>query len=69
MNQAIAFKLADMATEIDAARLLVWRAAWLARNGGFTNGEGSMSQAQGRRGRRAGHRAGHPDPRRLRLHP
>ena len=34
MNQAIAFKLADMTTEIDAARLLVWRAAWLARNGG-----------------------------------
>ena len=30
MNQAIAFKLANMATEIDAARLLVWRAAWLA---------------------------------------
>ena len=29
-NQAIAFMLADMATEIDAARLLVWRAAWLA---------------------------------------
>jgi butyryl-CoA dehydrogenase len=28
-HQAIAFKLADMATEIDAARLLVWRAAWL----------------------------------------
>ena len=31
MNQAIAFKLADMAIEIDAARLLVWRAAWLAK--------------------------------------
>jgi butyryl-CoA dehydrogenase len=28
-HQAIAFKLADMATEIDAARLLVHRAAWL----------------------------------------
>ena len=44
MNQAIAFMLADMATEIDAARLLVWRAAWLARNGGYTNAEGSMSK-------------------------
>ena len=44
MNQAIAFKLANMITEIDAARLLVWRAAWLARNGGFVNGEGSMSK-------------------------
>jgi butyryl-CoA dehydrogenase len=27
--QAIQFMLADMATEIDAARLLTWRAAWL----------------------------------------
>jgi alkylation response protein AidB-like acyl-CoA dehydrogenase len=27
-KQAIAFKLADMAIEIDAARLLVWQAAW-----------------------------------------
>jgi alkylation response protein AidB-like acyl-CoA dehydrogenase len=44
MNQGIAFKLADMAMEIDAARLLVWRAAWLARNGGYRNGEGSMSK-------------------------
>ncbi len=42
MNQAIAFMLADMATEIDASRLLVWRAAWLANNGGYTNAEGSM---------------------------
>src|SRR4051812_15060039 len=41
-NQAIAFMLADMITEIDAARLLVWRAAWLARNGGYTNAEGSQ---------------------------
>ena len=44
MNQAIAFKLANMATEIDASRLLVWRAAWLAKNGTFKNGEGSMSK-------------------------
>ena len=44
MNQAIAFKLANMALEIDASRLLIWRAAWLARNGGFKNGEGSMSK-------------------------
>jgi acyl-CoA dehydrogenase len=44
-QQAIAFKLADMATEIDAARLLVWRASWMARNGmGFTHAEGSMSK-------------------------
>jgi alkylation response protein AidB-like acyl-CoA dehydrogenase len=44
-NQAIAFKLADMKTQIDAARLLVWRACWMARNGKeFTAGEGSMSK-------------------------
>ena len=44
-NQAIAFMLADMATEIDAARMLVHRALWLARNGeGYQNAEGSMSK-------------------------
>src|ERR687897_318717 len=43
-NQGIAFLLADMATEIDAARLLVMRAASLSRNGGRTNAEGSMSK-------------------------
>ena len=32
-HQAIAFKLADMATEIEAARLLVHKAAWLKDNG------------------------------------
>jgi alkylation response protein AidB-like acyl-CoA dehydrogenase len=44
-NQAIAFKLADMRMQIDASRLLVWRAGWMARNGKtFTAGEGSMSK-------------------------
>ncbi|QVJ00469.1 acyl-CoA dehydrogenase family protein [Nocardiopsis eucommiae] len=44
-NQGVAFLLADMATRIDAARLLVWRAAWMARNGkDFTHAEGSMSK-------------------------
>jgi len=44
-NQAIAFTLADMKMEIDAARLLVWRAAWMGRNGhDFDNAEGSMSK-------------------------
>ena len=32
-HQAIAFKLADMATEIEAARLLIMRAAWLKDQG------------------------------------
>ena len=44
-NQGIAFTLADMKTRIDAARLLVWRAAWMGRNDvPFTQGEGSMSK-------------------------
>ncbi|HWV85534.1 MAG TPA: acyl-CoA dehydrogenase family protein, partial [Capillimicrobium sp.] len=44
-NQAIAFTLADMKTEIDAARLLVWRASWMGRTGkSFENAEGSMSK-------------------------
>ena len=44
-NQAIAFTLADMATSIEAARLLVWRAAWMARQGKrFEQAEGSMSK-------------------------
>ena len=45
MKQGVAFKLADMAMEIDAARLLVWRAAWMgATKVPFTQGEGSMSK-------------------------
>lgn len=44
-NQAIAFALADMKTEIDASRLLVWRASWMGRTGQpFHNAEGSMSK-------------------------
>jgi len=44
-NQAIAFTLANMKLEIDAARLLVWRASWMARNNHpFENAEGSMSK-------------------------
>ena len=43
--QAIAFKLADMKARIDAARLLVWRAGWMARNNvPFENAEGSMAK-------------------------
>jgi acyl-CoA dehydrogenase len=44
-NQAIAFTLARMKTEIDATRLLVWRASWMGRNSvPFENAEGSMSK-------------------------
>ncbi|MEV8566392.1 acyl-CoA dehydrogenase family protein [Streptomyces sp. NPDC051322] len=44
-NQGVAFQLADMRTQIDAARLLVWRASWMATTGKqFTSAEGSMSK-------------------------
>lgn len=44
-NQGVAFQLADMRTRIDAARLLVWRASWMAvNNRPFTAAEGSMSK-------------------------
>ncbi len=44
-NQSIAFDLANLKLEIDAARLLVWRAAWMGRTGQkFENAEGSMSK-------------------------
>ncbi len=43
--QAVAFKLADMKARIDAARLLVWRAGWMARNNhNFDSAEGSMAK-------------------------
>jgi acyl-CoA dehydrogenase len=44
-NQGIAFPLAELATQIDAARLLTWRASWMAANNiPFERGEGSMSK-------------------------
>ena len=44
-NQSIAFKLADMKMHLDASRLLVWRASWMAATRKpFLNGEGSMSK-------------------------
>ena len=44
MNQAIAFMLADMATEIEATRGMIWRAAWLGKQRAFKNAEGSMAK-------------------------
>src|SRR5262249_21971684 len=42
-NQGVAFQLADMRAAVDAARLMTWRAAWMARKGkAFENAEGSM---------------------------
>jgi alkylation response protein AidB-like acyl-CoA dehydrogenase len=49
-NQGVAFKFADMKTEIDAARLLVWRAGWMSaglmrgKPVDYANGEGSMAK-------------------------
>jgi alkylation response protein AidB-like acyl-CoA dehydrogenase len=42
--QAIQHKLADMATEIDAARLLTLRAAWLKDSGASVNKESAMAK-------------------------
>jgi alkylation response protein AidB-like acyl-CoA dehydrogenase len=44
-NQGVAFMLADMHAAVDAARLLTWRAAWMARHGlPFERAEGSVSK-------------------------
>jgi alkylation response protein AidB-like acyl-CoA dehydrogenase len=42
--QAIQWKLADMATEIDAARLLIYRAAWLKQEGRPHTAEGAKAK-------------------------
>jgi butyryl-CoA dehydrogenase len=42
--QAIQFMLADMATEVDAARLLVWRAASMKDRGGRFSAEAAMAK-------------------------
>ncbi len=42
--QAIQFKLADMATEIDAARMLTYRAAWLKQAGLPHTAEGAKAK-------------------------
>ena len=43
-HQAIAFKLADMATDIEAAKMLVYRAAWLKESGGDYDQAGAMAK-------------------------
>lgn len=45
-KQAISFMLADMATQIDTARLLVWRAAWMIDQGIPSNAYASMAKLQ-----------------------
>ena len=59
-QQRIQQTLADVATEIEAARLLVWRAAWMGRNGvPMTGGQGSMSKLKAGDTDDVGHH--HPD--------
>jgi acyl-CoA dehydrogenase len=43
-NQGISFKIADMATQIEAARLLVYRAAYLRQEGRNCGKEASMAK-------------------------
>ena len=45
--QATAFKIAQMAMEVDAARLLVWRAAWLMDRGQACGGQSAMAKCFG----------------------
>jgi butyryl-CoA dehydrogenase len=42
--QGVAFKIADMATQIDAARLMVYRAAWLKDQGSPYSNEAAMAK-------------------------
>ena len=44
-HQAVQFMLADMAKDVDAARFLVWRAAWLADQGLRNTNEAAMAKA------------------------
>ncbi|MFC7219120.1 acyl-CoA dehydrogenase family protein [Streptomyces polyrhachis] len=44
-NQAVAFPLADLRTEIEMVRLLIWQASWMARNDRvFDAAQGSMAK-------------------------
>ncbi len=44
MHQGVNFLIADMATEIEAARLLVWQAAWLHDRGGRATLQSSFAK-------------------------
>jgi alkylation response protein AidB-like acyl-CoA dehydrogenase len=48
-KQAIAFKLADMSIEIDAARLLAWEAAWKLDQGQDATREALLAKRQAQR--------------------
>ena len=68
-KQAIAFILADMAIEIDAARLLVWEAAYKLDKGGDALKESYLAKNYVAQERAQGHRQRRAGARRPRLHP
>ncbi len=65
--QAIQWKLADMAVELDAARLLTLRAAVLKDRGEPCTTQSAMETVRGR-GRHESRQRGGPDSRRLRIY-
>ena len=65
--QGVAFMVADMATEIEAARQLVWRAAWLKDQGRDYGVAAAEAKLFASRGVEPGDERRDPDPRRLRL--
>ena len=70
MNQGVSFLVADMATEIEAARLLCWQAAWMIDEGCGPQGDEVLVVRQAlrrRHGDEGDDRRG-PGVRRLRLH-
>ncbi len=66
--QAIQNKLADMATEIDAARLLTYRAGWMKDRGERVTKESAMAKLFASEIAVRVANEAVPDPRRLRLH-
>ncbi len=66
--QAIAHMLADMQTEVEAARTLMWRAAWMVASGQDALREISMAKLLSSETYAKVAEPGHADPRRLRLH-
>ena len=68
MHQGVNFLIADMATEIEAARLLTWQAAWLLDQGRAGDAVLVVREAVRRRHGDEGHDRRGPGLRRLRLH-
>ncbi len=66
--QTIQAKIADLSTEIEAARLLTYKAAILEGPRRVLHPDRGPGEAEDRPARGPRHRGGGPDPRRLRLH-